>query len=196
MRALTREQAEALEALVDQRLDATALAQALPLPFVELLEESGLLAELEHEDVRRMLERRSAERTIEWGTHTTTQGDVLAAFATHCRDELTDVDVVEGGPTSLEVRWRSETSRFELRARSIAFPEEEWNMSQMRGTDLVVEYLLKEKVPYLFGYAGHGAVGLLDGVYNHQDELKIIFPRIEVCGRLHGGRVLPRLRRR
>ena len=62
-----------------------------------------------------MLERRSAERTIEWGTHTTTQGDVLAAFADHCRDELTDVEVVEGGPTSLEVRWRSETSRFELR---------------------------------------------------------------------------------
>jgi acetolactate synthase-1/2/3 large subunit len=52
-------------------------------------------------------------------------------------------------------------------------------MAEMRGCDLVVEYLIKEKVPYLFGYAGHGAVGLLDGVYNHQDELKIIFPRIE-----------------
>ena len=52
-------------------------------------------------------------------------------------------------------------------------------MAEIRGCDLVVEYLLKEKVPYLFGYAGHGAVGLLDGVYNHQDELKIIFPRIE-----------------
>lgn len=52
-------------------------------------------------------------------------------------------------------------------------------MAEIRGCDLVVEYLLKEKVPYLFGYAGHGAVGLLDGVYNHQDEIKIIFPRIE-----------------
>jgi len=52
-------------------------------------------------------------------------------------------------------------------------------MAEMRGCDLVVEYLIKEKVPYLFGYAGHGAVGLLDGVYNRQDELKIIFPRIE-----------------
>src|SRR5204862_417901 len=52
-------------------------------------------------------------------------------------------------------------------------------MAEIRGCDLVTEYLLKEKVPYLFGYAGHGAVGLLDGVYNHQDELKIIFPRIE-----------------
>ena len=115
MRALTRAQAEALEALVDPRLDAAALADALPGPLVESLEESGLLAGLRREEVRRTLERRSAERTIEWGTHTTTQGDVLAAFAEHCRDELADVDVVEGGPTFLEVRWRSETSRFELR---------------------------------------------------------------------------------
>jgi acetolactate synthase-1/2/3 large subunit len=52
-------------------------------------------------------------------------------------------------------------------------------MAEIRGCDLVVEYLIKEKVPYLFGYAGHGAVGLLDGVYNHPDELKIVFPRIE-----------------
>ena len=52
-------------------------------------------------------------------------------------------------------------------------------MAEMRGCDLVVEYLIKEKVPYMFGYAGHGAVGLLDGVYNHQDDIKIIFPRIE-----------------
>ena len=36
-------------------------------------------------------------------------------------------------------------------------------MPEMRGADLVVEYLIREKVPYLFGYAGHGAVGLLDG---------------------------------
>ena len=54
-------------------------------------------------------------------------------------------------------------------------------MAEIRGCDLVVEYLIKEKVPYLFGYAGHGAVGLLDGVYNHQDELKIIFPRTETA---------------
>ena len=66
-------------------------------------------------------------------------------------------------------------------------------MAEIRGCDLVVEYLIKEKVPYLFGYAGHGAVGLLDGVYNHQDEIKIIFPRIESARRLHGRRVLPRV---
>ena len=49
-------------------------------------------------------------------------------------------------------------------------------MSEMRGTDLVVEYLIREKVPYLFGYAGHGAVGLLDGVFDRQDEIKVVFP--------------------
>lgn len=52
-------------------------------------------------------------------------------------------------------------------------------MPEMRGADLVVEYLVREKVPYLFGYAGHGALGLLDGVFDRQDELKVIFPRIE-----------------
>ena len=52
-------------------------------------------------------------------------------------------------------------------------------MAEIRGTDLVVEYLIREKVPYLFGYAGHGAVGLLDGVHDRQDEIKVVFPRIE-----------------
>jgi acetolactate synthase-1/2/3 large subunit len=49
----------------------------------------------------------------------------------------------------------------------------------MRGCDLVVDYLIKEETPYIFGYAGHGAVGLLDGVYHRQDELKLVWPRIE-----------------
>ncbi|MCS7007348.1 MAG: thiamine pyrophosphate-binding protein, partial [Thermoleophilia bacterium] len=52
-------------------------------------------------------------------------------------------------------------------------------MAEMRGADLVVEYLIRERVPYLFGYAGHGAVGLLDGVFDRQDEIRVIFPRIE-----------------
>jgi acetolactate synthase-1/2/3 large subunit len=52
-------------------------------------------------------------------------------------------------------------------------------MPEMRGCDLVVDYLIAEKVPYLFGYAGHGAVGLLDGVFERRDEIGIVFPRIE-----------------
>lgn len=52
-------------------------------------------------------------------------------------------------------------------------------MAEMRGSDLLAEYLIREETPYVFGYAGHGAVGLLDGLYNHQDELKVVWPRIE-----------------
>jgi len=54
-------------------------------------------------------------------------------------------------------------------------------MPEMRGCDLVVEYLVREKTPYLFGYAGHGAVGLLDGVFDRQDEIKVVWPRIETA---------------
>ena len=52
-------------------------------------------------------------------------------------------------------------------------------MSEMRGCDLVVDYLIKEETPYIFGYAGHGAVGLLDGIYHRQDDIKLVWPRIE-----------------
>jgi acetolactate synthase-1/2/3 large subunit len=51
--------------------------------------------------------------------------------------------------------------------------------NEMRGTDIITEYLLKERVPYILGYAGHGAIGLLDGLYKHKDRIRHISPRIE-----------------
>ncbi len=51
--------------------------------------------------------------------------------------------------------------------------------NEMRGTDIIAEYLVKERVPYILGYAGHGAIGLLDGVYKVTDRIKHISPRIE-----------------
>ena len=33
-------------------------------------------------------------------------------------------------------------------------------MSRMRGADIVVEYLIREKVPYVFGLCGHGNIGM------------------------------------
>lgn len=59
---------------------------------------------------------RAVERPIEWATRTLTQGQILAAFADHCRDDLDDVEVLEQGRAHLVARWRSETSRLELRA--------------------------------------------------------------------------------
>lgn len=51
--------------------------------------------------------------------------------------------------------------------------------NEMRGTDIIAEYMLKEKVPYLLGYCGHGAIGLLDGIFQHKDKIRHIAPRIE-----------------
>ena len=35
-------------------------------------------------------------------------------------------------------------------------------MTEMKGGELIVEFLVKEKVPYVFGICGHGNVGILD----------------------------------
>lgn len=51
--------------------------------------------------------------------------------------------------------------------------------NEIRGTDIIAEYLFKEKVPYILGYAGHGAIGLLDGLYKQTDRIRHISPRIE-----------------
>jgi hypothetical protein len=63
----------------------------------------------------------TTERSIEWATRTVGQGEILAAFAVHCRDELDDVEVLEEAPGLLVARWRRETSRLELRAGLVAF---------------------------------------------------------------------------
>jgi len=51
--------------------------------------------------------------------------------------------------------------------------------NEMRGADIIADYLVKEKAPYIIGYAGHGAIGLLDGIYKHTDRIRHIQPRIE-----------------
>ncbi len=43
-----------------------------------------------------------------------------------------------------------------------------------KGAEIIVEYLIKEKVPYLFGVCGHGNVGLLDPVAAASDRIKTI----------------------
>ncbi len=57
----------------------------------------------------------AVSRRIEWTTRTLTQGEILAAFVRHCREELEDVEVLEAGPAYLVARWRNETCRIELR---------------------------------------------------------------------------------
>jgi len=43
-----------------------------------------------------------------------------------------------------------------------------------KGAEILVEYLIKEKVPYLFGVCGHGNVGFLDAACGASDRIKTI----------------------
>jgi acetolactate synthase-1/2/3 large subunit len=51
----------------------------------------------------------------------------------------------------------------------------------MKGGELIAEYLVQEKVPYIFGICGHGNVGILDALYEVRDRLKLVSPRHEQC---------------
>jgi acetolactate synthase-1/2/3 large subunit len=43
-----------------------------------------------------------------------------------------------------------------------------------KGAEIIVEYLIKEKVPYLFGLCGHGNVGFLDAVAAASGRIKTV----------------------
>ena len=44
----------------------------------------------------------------------------------------------------------------------------------MRGADLIAEYLIKEKVPYVFGLCGHGIIGLMDALAERENRITMI----------------------
>jgi len=54
-------------------------------------------------------------------------------------------------------------------------------MPKMKGGELIAEYLVKQKVPYIFGVCGHGNVGILDALYQLKDKITLISPRHEQC---------------
>ena len=52
-------------------------------------------------------------------------------------------------------------------------------MPRMKGADLITEYLVANKIPYVFGICGHGNVGLLDSLYDARDRITLVSPRHE-----------------
>ncbi|AOS81051.1 acetolactate synthase [Hydrogenophaga sp. PBC] len=54
-------------------------------------------------------------------------------------------------------------------------------MPKMKGGELIAEYLVQEKVPYVFGICGHGNVGILDALYDVRDKIQLVSPRHEQC---------------
>jgi acetolactate synthase-1/2/3 large subunit len=51
----------------------------------------------------------------------------------------------------------------------------------MKGAEIIAAYLVKQKVPYVFGICGHGNVGMLDALYDVSDKVKLVSPRHEQC---------------
>jgi acetolactate synthase-1/2/3 large subunit len=54
-------------------------------------------------------------------------------------------------------------------------------MSQMKGGEVIAEYLVKQKVPFVFGVCGHGNVGILDALHAVRDRVTLVSPRHEQC---------------
>lgn len=42
------------------------------------------------------------------------------------------------------------------------------------GAAYIADFLIRQRVPYIFGLCGHGILGLLDGLFDRQDEIKTI----------------------
>lgn len=52
-------------------------------------------------------------------------------------------------------------------------------MANMKGGELIAEFLVQEKIEYVFGICGHGNVGLLDVLHGYSDKITLISPRHE-----------------
>ncbi len=52
-------------------------------------------------------------------------------------------------------------------------------MPKCNGAEIIIDYLIKENVPYIFGLCGHGNVGLLNEAYDHCEKIKVVATRHE-----------------
>src|SRR5690348_15258090 len=52
-------------------------------------------------------------------------------------------------------------------------------MPRMKGAEVISEYLIDSKIPYVFGLCGHGNVGILDTLYQARDRITLVSPRHE-----------------
>jgi acetolactate synthase-1/2/3 large subunit len=44
----------------------------------------------------------------------------------------------------------------------------------LNGGQVIVDYLIQEKVPYAFGLCGHGNIGFIDALYERADDITTI----------------------
>ncbi|MFO8019366.1 MAG: thiamine pyrophosphate-binding protein [Promethearchaeia archaeon] len=58
----------------------------------------------------------------------------------------------------------------------------DFNEDIKTGSDIIVEYFIKEGIPYVIGVPGHGSLGFTDSLFRHRDEIEIIQPKQEQAG--------------
>ena len=46
--------------------------------------------------------------------------------------------------------------------------------NSLNGGQIIVDYLIQEKVPYAFGLCGHGNIGFIDALYERSDDISTI----------------------
>ena len=46
--------------------------------------------------------------------------------------------------------------------------------NMLDGAQVIVDYLIREKVPYAFGLCGHGNIQFIDALYGRTEEIKTI----------------------
>src|SRR5216684_1773371 len=51
--------------------------------------------------------------------------------------------------------------------------------NMLDGAQVIVDYLVRQKVPYAFGLCGHGNIGFIDALYERAEEIKTISTRHE-----------------
>ena len=111
-----------LEALADERVGGLPSGE-VPGELAGFVEEQDGVARLagaRQAEVLAALEHASRSRRLEWVGRSLDQGEVLDAFARHCREELDEVEVLEVAPTRLALGWRRERATVELRAGTVA----------------------------------------------------------------------------
>lgn len=52
---------------------------------------------------------------------------------------------------------------------------------RLTGGEIIREYLIKEKIPYMVGIVGHGCLGLVDAFKGYEEKIKILQVRHEQC---------------
>ena len=111
-----------LEALADERAGGLP-ATEVPAELAAFVSEADGVARLLHDrrpEVLEAIEHSVRSRRVEWGARLLSQGEVLDAFARHCRDELDEVELLCAEPTRLKLAWRRERATVELRAGAVA----------------------------------------------------------------------------